>query len=58
MIDCSKLLEQINFKINPINSGKKDTFYVVNSYFEYMLCSPANILMSSRNTILVFDLFH
>lgn len=31
MIDCPEFLDQLNFKINPINSRKKDTFYLVNS---------------------------
>jgi hypothetical protein len=57
MIDF-ELLEQLHFKINPINIRKKYTFYLVNTNFKFMLFIPANILMSARSTNLVYDLFH
>lgn len=58
MLDYPELLEQINFKVNPINSRNKPTFYVLNANTKYMLYSPAHILISAAViTLIHVDLF-
>lgn len=58
MLDYPELLEQINFKVNPINSKNKPTFYVLHFNTKYMLYSPAHILISAAGiTLMHVDIF-
>jgi len=56
-IDCSSLLENLNFNTNPKNTRNNNLFFLRNSKTNYSLNSPANMIMSLGNFVNL-DLFH
>jgi len=53
-IDCPEILSLIRFKINNLNTSDPKPFYPLFSTKNYILSSPANLLMAAGNTF-VFD---
>jgi len=51
LIDYPVLLQDINIRINPINSRNTNLFYIKFTRANYRLNSPSNILISVRNSI-------
>jgi len=49
-IDCSPLLEKINFKINQKNTRDNNLFFIKKKHSNYSINSPANLLMSLGNS--------
>lgn len=49
-IDCSHLLEKLNFKINTSGTKDKSLFCTQNVCFNYSINYPANMLMSIGNS--------
>lgn len=57
LIDCPELLQDINIRINPINS-RNTIFFLYQIYLtNYMLNSPSNILKSAGNSKRNLDFF-
>jgi len=57
MIDCPEFLQNINFKINPINYRSLNLFHTKHSSKNYKRNSPSNILISTGNSIKNIDFF-
>lgn len=53
-IDCPEILSLIRFKINSLNTRDPKPFYPLFSTKNYILNSPANLLMTAGNTY-IFD---
>lgn len=51
LIDCPELLQNINFKINSINSINKFVFYLKDISTNYSKNDPSNISMSASHSI-------
>lgn len=51
IIDCPEILEQLNFRVNQSNSRNDSLFYLSSISNNYMLYTPANILMSVTNVL-------
>jgi len=54
IIDCPELLSLINIRINNQNTRNSLPFYPIPSNKNYILNSPANLLMNAGNTY-IFD---
>jgi len=58
LIDCPEILERINFRVTLFNSKSKCPFYLSNVNTNYISNYPANVLMSTGNSINNLDLFN
>jgi len=66
MIDCPEFLQNINFKINPINYRSLNLFHTKHSSKNYKRNSPSNILtfslkmvysLSCKYTLIILHLY-
>jgi hypothetical protein len=58
LVDCSELLQNINFKINPIKCVNTNLFYIKHTRKNFMLTSPPNVLMFAGNSMKDLDFFN
>jgi len=58
IIDSPEIIERLNFRVNQTNSRNNSTFYLSSFSSNYMLYTPANILMSAGNSTKDLDLFN
>lgn len=58
IIDCPEIIERLNFRVNQSSSRNNSTFYLSFTSSNYMLYTPANILMSAGNSNKDLDLFY
>jgi hypothetical protein len=58
LVDYPELLQNINFKLNPINCRNTNLFYIKHTRTNYMLISPSNVLMSAENSMKDQDFFN
>jgi len=59
IIDYPEIIERLNVKVNQSNSRNNSTFYLSSISSNYMLYTPANILMSAGNSTKdLLDLFN